>query len=856
MLRLAAKSIAHNPQRLILTAIAVALGVMLVGATQTFTSSLSSGFGTLFSEIYGGSDVIVEADPDAAEEEEEDEGGQPGGFEADEAIFTDADVDAVAAVEGVAIASGVLQVPASGLLAKDQSRSDPSALLGGPPTQMFSWSGDPVIDRATLVSGTAPEADDEIVLDVDAIENLGYELGDTIAVSTAIASEQFTIVGTVRFGEDNNLQGATLAYISPDAAKALSGTEDFQSIGVVAEESVDLDELAIAIGEVIPAGTRAITGEAKAAEQSSSFDDALVYVDIVTIVFAIIALFVGSYIILNTFRIVVTQRTRELGLLRAIGMKGGQVLRMILLEAVLVAIVASTLGIALGWTLAWAVTSVMTALGTDVFGALLLPWQAIAWSYVLGIAVTVFSALPPALRAARVSPMEALREAGTQSRKPLTLRNVAGGILSVLGIAAIVVGVTVEMAEPYWLVGIGGGVLVLGVTLLAAQVLVPLAFGLRGTLTRVFGVDGKLAANNIRQEPRRSANTAAALMIGVMLLALVATFAQSLQTVIDEELGSTNAGAFVVSTQGPIPEEAIDQIADIPDVASVSRSATGAAEFDGETVSFAVIDPESAAAIGGYTAEPGIDEIGDGVFISPDIAAQGVEVGDEVTLTTESGDETFTVTGEYLSGAEGDFTVTWEQSDRLGDDIQPGQLGVVFIDEVAEEERTDAAIDQINDMLVEDYPALVAFPPQVFASLISSLIDLILGVITALLSAALVIAVLGVANTLLLSVTERTREIGLLRAVGLRRGEVWRMITLESVIMALFGAVVGMILGVGIGAALVVSLESLGFSTPAIPWEWLALYSVLAIVAGIIAAIWPAWRASRMDILQAIATDG
>nr|WP_276511998.1 ABC transporter permease [Microbacterium thalassium] len=836
-----------------MTAISVALGVMLVAATQTLTSSLSSGFGTLFGEIYGGADIVVEADPDAADDAAS---GSETNFAAPEPIFTADDVATVAAVEGVQLAAGGLQVPASGLLEKDQDRADPSALLGGPPTQIFSWYGDPEIDRATLVDGEAPTDDDEIVLDIDAIENLGYELGDMIAVSTSTATEEFEIVGTVRFGDENNLQGATLAYVSLESAQRLTDTDMFQTIGVVGEPGVDLDALADDIGALLPADTRAITGEAKAAEEGATLNDALVYVDIVTIVFAIIALFVGSYIILNTFRIVVTQRTREFGLLRAIGMSGRQVLRMILLEAILVAVVASTLGILLGWGLAWIVTSIITMLGTDVFGPLVVPWQAVVWSYALGVTVTALSALAPALTAARVSPMEALREAGTQARKPLTVRNVAGGLVVALGLVGVVLGLTTGWEQPYLLVGIGGGLVVLGVTLLAAQVLVPLAYALRGLLTRLFGVDGKLAANNIRQEPRRSANTAAALMIGVMLLALVATFAESLKTVIDEELGSTNADVFVFSTQDTVPEDAIAAVEDLPEVALVSEVGSGMLEYDGDEYAYSVVDPEAAVRVGGFTSEPDLRELADGVFIGPEISDLGVEVGDDVTVTTDTATVTLAVTGEYLTGGDAGFYVDWETSTLLADDLEPVQLAIVFTDDIDTDEARDAVIDDMGNDVLADYPSLVAFPPEVFASLISSVIDLILGIITALLSAALVIAVLGVANTLLLSVTERTREIGLLRAVGLRRREVWRMVTLESVIMAVFGAIAGMVLGVGLGAALVVTLQDLGFSTPAVPWAWLVLYTALAMAAGIIAAIWPAWRASRMDILQAVAADG
>ncbi|MDN4482844.1 ABC transporter permease [Demequina lignilytica] len=844
MFRLAVKSVRHNPKRLILTAIAVALGVTLVAATLTLTNALSSGFSQLFEEIYAGTDVIVEQDPAAVADDEDP-------FAAGDDVFTAEDLEAIRAIDGVERAEGGIQVMGSVLAADFEPTGDLMG-AGGAPSQIFNWAGDPRIDQATLVEGAGPAADDEIVLDLDAAPRLGYEIGDTVMVATESGVSELTLVGLVRFGESNSLQGATLAYLTEDAAAELAGADGYQQISVIVAEGADAAAVADSIGEVLPDGTRAITGEDKAAEQTEALDEVFQYIDIFAIAFALIALFVGSYIIVNTFRIIVTQRTREFGLMRAIGVTGRQLRSMILLEAVVIAIVASTVGLVVGYLGALGLSALVEQFTGDLFGTVTLPLDAVLASYVLGAIVTIASALLPAIHASTISPMEALREAATESKKPLARRNIVGAAMALLGVVAITVGLYMGLERPYIYVGVGAVLLVLGVTLLAAQVLVPLAYALKAALTRVFRVDGKLAANNIRREPRRSANTAAALMIGVMLLALVATFTESLKSVVSEQFAGSNADFFVVNPQGPIPPGALEAIEAEDGVAFVTSTGLGTVTVDGTAMSLAVIDPDTAEQAFDYNNEPDFDRLDGGVFIDPTVAETGVEVGDELTLEGSEGSATLTVTGEYLNAGDAQLWVDEETGAALLGEVEVFQSMVVLDDGVDATEMRETLLAALAD----DFPLVALQTPDAFQQLANQFIDLLLGVISALLGAALIVAILGVANTLLLSVTERTREIGLLRAVGVRRSSVWRMITIESMVMSVFGTILGMILGVGLGAALVLALEEFGFSTVTVPWGWLAFYTVAAAIAGVVAAIWPAWRASRMDILQAIATDG
>ena len=848
MFRLAVKSVRHNPKRLILTAVAVALGVSLVAASHTFTNALSSGFSDLFEEIYAGTDVIVETDPDAAESE----GGDP--FAAGEGVFEPAVVDDVAAVDGVEVAVGGLQVMGSVLPPPSDDAAPVDPLTGGgAPSQIFNWSGIAEIDQSTVIDGTGPEGAGEVVLDVDSAPRLGYELGDTVRIATDTGVSEFELVGTVQFGESNSLQGATLAYLTTEDAHALAQDPNFQQISVLVSDGADPAAVASDAQTVLPDGTRAISGEDKAAEETAALDDVLQYVDIFAIAFALISLFVGAYIIVNTFRIIVTQRTREFGLMRAIGVTGSQVRSMILLEAVVVGVLASTIGIIAGYLLALAASGLVGFFVGDIFGTMTLPVDAIAWSYGLGMLVTMVSALLPAIHASRISPMEALRESATSGKKPLKVRNIVGGALALVGAIVIWMGLFLSLDRPYIYVGVGAVALVIGVTLLAAQVLVPMAFGLRGLLTRMFKVDGKLAANNIRREPRRSANTAAALMIGVMLLALVATFTESLKTVVTAQFSQTSAEFFVFSPQGPVPPGAVDVIAAQDNVEAVARQAYLSVDLDGQPYSVSALDTDTIDSAFDYDTDPEFAQIDGGVFIAPGVQDDGIEVGDQVTLVGAEGEVTVPVTGTMATGEEASLWIDWEQGLELGGDaLETSGAMVVLADGV----DVDDAQAQIQDALAEDFPLVAVQQPGSLEQFANQFVDLILGVISALLASALVIAILGVANTLLLSVTERTREIGLLRAVGLKKSSVWRMITVESMVMAVFGTVLGMILGVSLGSALVLSLEDFNFDGVTIPWVWLVVYTVMAAIAGVLAALWPAWRASRLDILKAISTDG
>ncbi|PKQ26729.1 MAG: hypothetical protein CVT64_03235 [Actinobacteria bacterium HGW-Actinobacteria-4] len=839
MLRLALKSVKHNPKRLILTAFAVALGVSLVAASAVFTNALSKGFSDLFADIYSSVDVVVEPHPDANVDPFSKSG-----------LFSEDDLEAIRNIDGVAVAEGGVGVETGFLLNADRTAP---ANMSGAPTLVYNWTGAEQIDRSTVETGRVPTAPGEIVLDIDTFAKQDLALGDTVAIAADSGVFEFEVVGSVKFGESNQLQTATLAFATEDSVRELGGgLTGFATIEVLVQDGARADAVVSAINDILPADGRAITSEDKLAEQIEAFNDALQYVDIFAIAFAIIALFVGAYIIANTFRIIVTQRTREFGLLRAIGATGSQIRSTILIESVVIGIVASTLGILMGWGFAVVIGLVIESFSGDILGTMLLPVNAILWGYGLGVTVTLISALLPAIHASNISPMEALREAGTAGKKSLTLRNIVGAAMTLAGIVMVFIGLQVSVPRPYIWVGAGAVLIVLGVTLLAAQVLVPMAYGMRNMLTATFGVTGKLAANNIRREPRRSANTAAALMIGVMLLALVATFTESLKTVFTAQFQGNRAELFIIPTTGPIPQGAIDVVTMTDGVRAVQRLAVLDVEIDGTPRSLGIIDADVAESMFDYNAEPGIGSIDGGAFIDPAMVNAGYNLGDEIVVAGPDGTVTLNVTGLYLNEGDANVFVDWPEGELLTQRQDIFQVLIDFEDSVDVAE-TKAAVEE---NLAENFPLVQVQEPSEIEQFFNQALTVLIGVISGLLGAALLIALLGVANTLLLSVTERTREIGLLRAVGVKQRSVWAMITVEAVVMAVFGTILGIILGVSLGSALVYALEDFGFMGPTVPWLWILFYMVSAFIAGILAAVWPAWRASKLDILKAIATDG
>ncbi|MCJ7826815.1 MAG: ABC transporter permease, partial [Demequinaceae bacterium] len=629
MLRLAWRTVRHNPKRLVLTTIAVVLATSFVSGTFVLTNAIQNSFGTMFAEVYGATDIQVLPVKDDSNSF----------MSMNIPTFDEKWVDEVAAIEGVERVAPVVQGMAT-LMGSDGKPN----LMGGV-TLVLGWNEPPDMDNVVLVEGHRPLTDSQIVLDIDAADDGDYEIGDQLMLQRFAESEEFeyTLVGLVRFGKTNSMNGVMLAFLTYDEAQVIARQEgEVVNISVMVKDGYDLETVRDSIREILPSDIRAelsIDVIKEMNEEVASFIDMM---NIFVLVFAFIAVIVGALLITNTFQTLVTQRTRELGLLRAIAASPQQIRSMILLEALIIGMAGSVVGITVGYGMAMVnkfILATYAGMGANL-GALTVPLPALIWGFATGIGTTVVAAMLPALRASRITPMEAMRDEATQKRKGLATRNLVGVGFFVAATATTVC----AFFPPLWpkaaWVGITAGLCLIGTILLVAALVGPLATWLRPAFKRVFGVNGVLAMNNSRREPRRTANTAGALIFSVMLLTMMTTAIASIKSVVHEMLiGTTSATFFVggdmmTDTFAPITDEELASIGRIDGVTTVHFYGWDTAEVDGKSVDFVAIDAKTAEDTYAYYAEPSISTLDPGeIFVSPAVLDSGFRLGDTITLT-------------------------------------------------------------------------------------------------------------------------------------------------------------------------------------------------------------------------------
>jgi putative ABC transport system permease protein len=844
VIRAAVKGVFANKLRLTLTALAIVIGVGFVAASYVFTDTINAQFDSLLTDINSGVDVIVRPE-------------QPEfGFEI---LSMPEDIlETVEGVDGVAIAdpavNGFAQVVGS----------DGEPIGGqGPPTLGVSWTDVDAFNPTTTVSGRSPTGPGEVVIDVSTAETGMIQVGDSVTILSAGAPEEFELVGTVTFGEDNALLGATLAGFELSEAQKLMGLEGrLTVISIQGEAGVSPEELQQRVMSTLPEGVEAITGEADTDEQLAEVAEGLSFLTVALLAFAAVAVFVGAFIITNTFRIIVAQRTKELALLRAVGATGRQVVWMVVIEALIVALVASLIGVALGVLLAIGLSALMGAIGLDIpTGSMTLLPRTVIVAMSVGLIVTLISSLLPARKAARVPPVAAMREETARpKRKSLRTRAIWGVIITVIGILMLTSGLFFDVSNALALVGVGALVTFVGVSVLAPLAAKPIAQFLGWPLPRMFGVTGQLAQENTRRQPRRTASTASALMIGVTLVVFVAVFAESIKENIEESILndfpadlSAQSTNFTVGLTPTFSEE-VSELDEVDTVSALQFGTIRVEETTGTSDTQVVgIEPStisSVYALETTSAELALLETG-GVLVDPDLLEdQGWAVGDIISIEyAAAGVQPTEIVGTAAGDAFGSSywisTTTYEQNFTSRTDF------IVFI-RFANGVAFDDGHAAVDAVAIEYPNADVQTGSEVVADA-EAQINQLLTLVSGLLFLAIIIAVLGITNTLALSIIERTRELGLLRAIGMQRRSVRRMIRWEAVIISLFGAVIGIIMGVVLGWAVVQSLADQGLSTFDIPWVQLIVMVLLAGVVGVIAAIYPAWKASRLNILEAIA---
>lgn len=847
MLRSTFTSLLARKVRLLMSALAIVLGVGFVAGSLIFTDTLGRTFDGIMEGTVG--DVVVQPENLMM--------SGPAGT----ATLTTEDLDRFAALDGVERADG--NVDAMGVFVVGKNGN----VVGGQgaPALAFNHTDAPNQLGEQVLSydeGRAPSGDGEVAIDGMTAERAGLAIGDEVRLVTAGQYPEITarLVGTVRFGE-GGMAGASISiFDTPTAQKYfLGGKDGFTSAWLTTEDGASQDEVAAAAAKIAPEGLVAETGKKVADESADQIEQAMGFITTFLLVFAGIALFVGSFLIINTFSILVAQRGRELAMLRAIGATRGQITRSVLLEALVVGLIGSVLGLVVGVVLAFAIRALFAVIGLDMSGTgLVFTPRTVIASFAVGTLVTLLAAYIPARRAGRVAPVEAMRESAAESTTAHPVRLALEVAVLVLGAVAFGYGLFVAEDNELWWVAGGTVGLLLGCAFLSPLVGRPLIRALGWLYTKAFGSVGRMAEQNAIRNPGRTAATASALMIGMTLVALMGVVSQSTKASVDRQIEETFQADYMISNAigQPFSHELSKRAEQVDGVDKVSPVRFAPVQVIGANFGAQAIDPESFHEIEDIEIVDGTDVLGpDEMLVREglkDSKAFGeTEVGDSVELTVGATTKPFVVTGYFKdSGGGNDVYLSLDGLTALGAP-EADNWAFVFVEEGADK----AAVSDGLDELIKDQPLVSLKDQEGYAAEQRKSINQLLYIIYGLLAMAIIIAILGIINTLGLSVMERTREIGLLRAVGLGRGQLRRMVRLEAIAIALLGAVLGISLGVVSGVAIQRSLVDDGITDLAIPWGQLVVFLVLAGVIGVLAAVWPAWRASRMKVLDAISSE-
>ncbi len=848
MLTATLRSMVAHRLRLVLTTASIALGVALLGGTLILTNTMGTAFDMLFGKIGSGTDAVVRAEAPYTQTE---------GVGTQRGPVPQQLLDQIRGVDGVRAAEGSVQGYA--LLTDTDGRA--VTTNGGAPTNGYSMPADTELrGDVELLSGRAPTDGHEVAIDATSAEEHDIPLGATIKVLLDGPTREFTVVGTVGYGDGiTDLGGTTSAYFDTETAQDVLGAPGrFDRIDVAAEDGVSQPELADRLAAVVPDGTEAVTGTAVAEENAAATKENFRLVGIIFGIFAGIALFVGSFIIWNTFTMTVTQRSREIALLRAIGARRRQVMGSLLLEALGLGVVASAVGFGAGIGVAQGLKWLMDAMGLALpFTTLQIGAGQVGISLLVGTGVTVLAAVVPARRATKVLPVEALRESAGGAEKSAVRRGLIGLLVVAAGAGTLLWSLYGDGGIR--LFGLGLATSMIGVIVALPVVVRPLAAAIAAPL-RLRGLPGDLAKQNATRNPRRTSATAAALMIGLTLVVGMGVFASSLKASFSDVLSDRiDADLYVVTSSAQAPgysPSVLDAVRGVDGVEQIAADGWGSARFDGSDAGYSAIDPATAEEILRLNVSQGAvaDLDRHTVMVAEDAAAEhGWELGDTVTAEfAESGGHPLRIAAIYEGKGwiSEDFVLS-RAAQRALAGPQLVTDGFVRIAEGADRAEVQDAIAAA----LADHPDAKVLDREGFEAEASGFIDQLLGFMTVMLALAVLIALLGIVNTLALSVFERTRELGLLRAVGMTRGQVRAMVRWESAVISLIGAVSGAALGIGIGLAMSQILKDEGIKSISIPTVQIAAYVALAALAGVLAAVGPARVAAKVDLLQAVVTD-
>ena len=850
MFRTTIRNLLARKLRLALSGFAIVLGVAFVAGSFVFTDTLSDSF----------DGIVKGSTPDAAVQVEDavDPADPEGGLGDVRTIPASVVEELEQNVDGAARVDGNVTMPNVFVVNED------GKLHGGngPPSFGVNYNDAPAItDRPVLsiVEGEAPSGPGEIMLDEFTAEQTGYEVGDQVPLVTLSDQPRMeaTLTGIAEFGE-GGLQGATLVVFETKAMQQLffGGRDVYTDVWLTAEEGVSQQQLVDEASEIIPDGLVAKTGDQVADESEDAFGEMISFISIFLLVFAAIALVVGTFLIINTFSILVAQRSRELALLRALGAARRQVTRSVLLESFIVGAVGSTVGLFLGFGLPGALTALMQAIGIDLQleGLVFRPRTAIV-AYAVGILVTMLAAYLPARRASRIAPVAALRDDIAMPESSIRRRTIIGTVVLVLGAGLMTLGLIGEGGQGAALVGLGILSLRLGVAALSPILGRPVLHVL-GRLYTPFGMVGRLATQNSLRNPRRTAATASALMIGLALVATMSVLGSSANASVDKMVRENLAADYVISNAigAPFSPGIARQAEQVDGVAAVASYRAAPVDVGDQRLWGGAIEPRTFTQMVDATLVEGSlgDLQGPTVALAEENAEDlGVTIGDSVDLQFPGSVQQVRVVATYEdSPALGQYVVPYEVFDAA--QMRRADSYVYILREPgASETQVRAGLERI----VDPVPTVSLKDQEEFAGEFKDSINQLLFLIYALLGLAIIIAVLGIINTLALSVIERTREVGLLRAVGMSRRQLRRMVRLESIAIAVLGAVLGVVMGVVFGVVLQRAIADQGLDVLSVPYVNLGVFVLVAALVGILAALLPARRAARLDVLRAITTE-
>ena len=860
MNRVAWRSVRAHAKQFFLTTFAVVLGVAFLSGTLALRASMSETFSKLTSSTIT-SDLYVQG-PKIASDDNNDSSDSTQTQPIDSSL-----ADQIKQIDGVEAAKPGAQT--TGVLVG--ANDTPVSNMGAPTLFLPLYDKEPGL---TWAQGRMPQGGGEIALESGALKNSGLKIGDKTHIVIQGQPTEVTVVGEFHF--ESSMASATVVGMDPDWLMPIAAPDGkVSSITIDLAKGASLDTVKSEVTKVVPDDAQVKTRAELIKEQNKTIESQLGFVQTFLMVFVVVAMFVGSFIIMNSFAMSVRQRVKEFALLRAVGASPGSVFGIVFLQAVVIGIVGSALGVAAGAGLLAGLAKLLDNMGMPLLEGTGLTAPIIVISLVVGLAVTIIGALLPAREAALTHPVEAMRGVSGSREKSLVLRTIIGGLLLAAGAAAVAAAwVNEDLEQRQLIMGLGAGGVVLGLLIVSPTLARPVVAVL-GLPFRMLRPSGRLALRNIVHNPRRTANTSGALMVGMALVCAGATLAASFSASTADEIDRSLKADFLVqpatmsSSNTKLSSEKAKELAAIDGVketSSYTLYVNAVTKPDGSqnpAATSLVIDPATYSSAYDIRVTSGSLSDLDATHVAVN-KNENLKMGDKVTLTGPNGSVEATVGaivdpkgigGTYfyspkVAAAVGSWTSPGTSTDP--DHVLDAPLGMLLT--LEDGANLDTVRHKAEDIVADTYQYSVNDASQL-SDKVGQRINQMLAVLYGLLGLSIVIAILGIVNTLVLSVSERTREIGLMRAVGLGKTQLSGEIITESVLTSLYGTVLGGATGVVLAAALKKILEDQGLTSLSVPWGQMVGMLALSVVVGIIAALWPALRASRLPVLDAIATE-